>query len=432
MSNRILIITYYWPPSGGPGVLRWVKMAKYLHQLGYEPVIYTAKNADFPVTDESIGYDLPKSIEVIKKPIWEPYTLYRKFTSKGKEEKFNQGGFISTSTGNPKKEKIALWIRSNFFIPDARRFWVKPSVNFLKDYLRKDPVKAIITTGPPHSLHLIGLKLKKTLSVPWIADFRDPWTKIYYFPELPLSFPAKALHNRLEKKVLKKSDRVFTVGKTIAKELEEISNRNVNVIHNGYDPEEIPEIKPPNNKKFKIVHTGNISRNKNQHFLWKTIRELLNQIPELKNDLEIVQAGTIDHNASQYFRELDLDQYITKCDYLPNKQALELQQTASVLLLMISNTSHSKGILTGKLFEYLAAQKPILAIAPLESDLADVIHECNAGTVIDFNNNEKTAEVLINQYEKFKNQSLTSTTQNFKKFSRLELTKKVINQIEDI
>ncbi len=432
MLKRILIITYYWPPSGGSGVLRWVKTAKYLHRLGYDPVIYTADNADYPATDNSIGYDLPKSMEVIKTPIWEPYTLYRKFTSKRKEEKFNQGGFISTSAGSPGKEKVALWIRSNLFIPDARRFWVKPSVRFLKKYLASNPVKAIITTGPPHSLHLIGMHLKRSLGIPWISDFRDPWTKIYYYPNLPLSAPANALHHKLEKKVLKRSDRVITVGKTIAKELESISQRKIEVVENGFDLEETPAIKPTNNKKFRIVHTGNISRNKNQHFLWKAISRLLYHYPELKNDLEIVQAGAIDHNELQFFKEINITSFITKYDYLPNNKVLELQQTASVLLLMISNTKYSKGILTGKLFEYLAASKPVLAIAPLDSDLASVINQCDAGTVVDFNNNDKAFQVLDNYYTQFKANMLTSNTKNHEKYSRLALTKRIVRLIEDL
>ncbi|MGM0612686.1 MAG: glycosyltransferase family 4 protein [Bacteroidota bacterium] len=432
MSNRILIITYYWPPSGGSGVLRWVKMAKYLHKLGYEPIIYTAGNADYPVIDKSIGYDLPKEIKVIRKPIWEPYSLYRKFTKKHKEEKFNQGGFTSTSAGNPKKEKIALWIRSNFFIPDARRFWVKPSVKYIKKYLSENPVDIIITTGPPHSLHLIGMKLQKTCKTPWIADFRDPWTKIYYYPELPLCNAADWLHHKLERKVLKNADSVITVGNTIANELQAISQRPVEVIYNGYDHEEMPEVKPVNNQKFRIIHTGNISRSKNQPFFWKAIRQLLDEHEDLKDKLEIVLAGTLDYSIDEDLKKFKLTEYVHKPGYLPHHKILDLQQTASLLLLMISDTQHAKGVLTGKLFEYLASQKPIITIAPEDSDLGHVIRDCKAGKVVDFGKEKKMLNVLKNYYQDFKANELKAKSTGYEKFSRIELTKKLIVIIEQL
>ncbi|MFW6018963.1 MAG: glycosyltransferase family 4 protein [Bacteroidales bacterium] len=424
MAKRILIITYYWPPSGGSGVLRWVKMTKYLYELGYEPVIYTADNADYPVIDESIADDLPDSLEVIRQQIWEPYDLYRKFTGKAKEEKFNQGGFTSATAGNQKKENLALWIRSNFFIPDARRFWVKPSVSYLKQYLMNNPVDYIITTGPPHSLHLIGMKLKKIMNIPWIADFRDPWTKIYYYPELPLIQPADALHHHLEKKVLKNADSVITVGKTIATELEQISKRYVKVVHNGYDHAEMPEIKPPNNEKFRIIHTGNISRSKNQPFFWKVLSYFLDKNPGMEEDLEIVLAGTLDYKVDEDLQNYDLEKFVTRTGYLPHHETLELQQTASLLLLMISDTAHSKGVLTGKLFEYLASEKPVIAIAPENSDLADIIRDCKAGEIVGFGDKRKLTNVLSFYYEQFQQKKLESTTTQYEKFSRIELTKK--------
>lgn len=432
MSQRLLIITYYWPPSGGPGVLRWVKFVKYLKKLGWEPVVYTAENADYPVVDETIAKDLPQGLEVLKQPIWEPYDLYRKFTGKGKNEKFNSGGFTSEKESDPKKEKLALWIRSNFFIPDARRFWVKPSYKYLKRYLENHPVDFIITTGPPHSLHLIGKKLKRRFDIPWIADFRDPWTKIYYYPELPLSVPANALHHHLEKKILEKADRVITVGETIARELQEIANRDAEVIHNGYDHEEMPPAKPPNNEKFRIIHTGNISRTKNQPFFWQTIRNLLDDNPELKNVLEIVLAGTMDYSVDANIREYSLESFVHKTGYLPHADILQLQQTASLLLLMISNTQHAKGVLTGKLFEYLASQKPIITIAPADSDLAKEIRECKAGKVVDFENKESLYKTIEQYYSDFREGKLQSESEGFEKFSRMELTNKLVDVLESI
>ena len=184
--NRVLIISYYWPPSGGAGVQRWLKFSKYLRDFGWEPVIYTPENPESPDVDKSLLKDIPPGIEVIKKQIWEPYDAYKRFIGQKKDEKI-QAGFLSEKKRNPLFENISVWIRGNFFIPDARRFWIKPSIRFLIKYLAAHPVNAIVSTGPPHSMHLIALGLKKKLNIPWLADFRDPWTTIDFYHQLHLT-----------------------------------------------------------------------------------------------------------------------------------------------------------------------------------------------------------------------------------------------------
>ncbi|MEX1382275.1 MAG: glycosyl transferase family 1, partial [Lutibacter sp.] len=199
---KVLIITYYWPPAGGSGVQRWLKFVKYFRDFDIEPVVYTVENPKYPILDESLVKDIPKGIEVLKQPIFEPNNLLSFFGKK----KTESAGFLNP---NPSFfEKILQYIRANYFIPDARKFWIKPSVNYLKKYISKNNIDAIITTGPPHSMHLIGLKLKKQLGINWIADFRDPWTEIDYFHQLPLSKKAINKHHFLEQEVLLNADKV--------------------------------------------------------------------------------------------------------------------------------------------------------------------------------------------------------------------------------
>ncbi len=230
--KRVLVITYYWPPNGGAGVYRWLKFSKYLPGHGWTPVIYTPANPERVADDPALLRDVPPELEIIQRPITEPFSLYKRFTGKAQDERV-QTAFLREQSGGGWKEDLALWVRSNFFIPDARVWWVRPSIAFLKDHLRKHPVDAVITTGPPHSMHLIGQGLKRALGVTWIADFRDPWTDIDFYQQLKLTRWADARHHRMERSVLQEADRVVTVGWRWADDLARIGGRPVEVVTNG-------------------------------------------------------------------------------------------------------------------------------------------------------------------------------------------------------
>ena len=222
--KKALVITYYWPPSGGAGVQRWLKFVKYLRSFGWEPVIYTPENPEFPETDHSLDKDVPGQLKVLKQPIWEPYDTYKKILGRRKDEKIN-AAFLSEKKKNSALENLSVWIRGNFFIPDARKFWIKPSIRFLLHYLQKDPVDVIISTGPPHSMHLIAMKVSGKLGLPWLADFRDPWTNIDFYKDLKLTSWADAIHRRLEKQVLGKADAVTVISPGMAADFSRIHQR---------------------------------------------------------------------------------------------------------------------------------------------------------------------------------------------------------------
>jgi len=207
--KRVLIITYYWPPSGGAGVQRWLKFSKYLPENGWIPVVYTPENPEYPAIDENLVSEIHPDVEVLKSSIWEPYALYKKFTSRKKDAKLGSG-FTSEKDKISKAEKVSRWVRGNWFIPDARKFWIKPSVRFLDTYLKENSIDAIISTGPPHSMHLIALGIKRKYpKIKWIADFRDPWTNIDFVEELRLSKRSMKKHENQELAVLKGSKSVF-------------------------------------------------------------------------------------------------------------------------------------------------------------------------------------------------------------------------------
>jgi len=370
--RRVLIITYYWPPNGGAGVYRWLKMSKYLPQHGWQPVIYTPKDPELTAVDNGLLKDISSELEVIRHPIMEPFSLYKRFTGRKQEERV-QTAFLNEGGKRGWKEDVALWIRSNFFVPDARVWWVKPSIKFLKEYVAEHPVDAIITTGPPHSMHLIGLGLKRATGIKWIADFRDPWTDIDYYGQLTLTQWADRKHHRLEREVLKAADRVITVSWSWAKDLSKIGGRPVDVITNGYDPEDVPTPAIPVDDAWSLVHVGSMSATRDCPELWAVLAELCRSDPEFAKRFVIRFVGPVDRSIIDNLNASGLGAHVEQLGRVDHGTAMREMQRARVLLLPINDTPNSAGILPGKVFEYLSVGRPILAVGPKDGDIAKVL-----------------------------------------------------------
>lgn len=433
--KRVLIITYYWPPSGGSGVQRWLKMAKYLPENGWQPVIYTTENAEYPIVDHSLEKDVLPETEVIRRPIFEPYSFYKKFLGIKKEETIKVG-FASDTKKSKWKEGLSLWIRGNLFIPDARRFWIRPSVKFLTDYLKEHPVDAIISTGPPHSMHLIAMKLRKETGIPWIADFRDPWTEIDYYDELHLTRWADRKHHRLEREVLTKADKVVTIGWECGRGLGRLGNRNVRVIPNGYDWEtDTIQQAVPLSQEFTLTHLGVITPSRNAPQLWEALKELKSEKPDFSKDLKIKLIGQVDQSIVQNLETDGLMDNTEIVPHIPHDEVQQAQQSSQVLLLLINNTPNAKGILTGKLFEYLSSGRPILCIGPEDGDAARILKETHAGQTVSFEDKEKMKEVIKDLYQRYLENDLPdNTSTEVEHYSRRALTEgfaNLLNKIND-
>ena len=418
--KRVLIITYYWPPSGGSGVQRWLKMSKYLPENGWQPVIYTTENAEYPIVDPSLEKDIVPEAEVIRHPIVEPYTFYKRFLGIKKDETVKAGFIEEKEKKKGWKTDLSLWIRGNLFIPDARCWWVRPSVRYLKEYLKEHPVDAIISTGPPHSMHLIAMKLKKELGIPWIADFRDPWTEIDYYQDLHLSRCADRKHHKLERQVLTQADKIVTVGWDCARSLGRLGNRNVRVVPNGYDWKIDANQQPaPLSQEFTLTHLGVVTPSRNAPQLWATLKELKEENMDFGNKLRIRLVGQVDQSVTESLEAAGLKGNTEIIPYIPHDEILQMQQSSQVLLLLINNTPNAKGILTGKLFEYLASGRPILCIGPEDGDAARVISQAKAGTTVGFDDKEKMKAALKDWFEKYNRQELrASTSESIRQFSR--------------
>ena len=432
--KKVLIITYYWTPSGGAGVQRWVKFVKYLRDFGWEPILYIPKNPHYPILDKSFEKDLPENLQIIKHPIWEPYSFYKKFMGMKKEEKV-QHGFIQEKKQSSLKQNISNWIRSNFFIPDARKFWIKPSIKYLSKYFsqHKKP-DVIVSTGPPHSMHLIAMGVKKKLNIPWVADFRDPWTGIDFYSQLKLTRWADKKHHRLERKVLKNADKVISVGWQLADELKNLGAKSVKVITNGYDKDDFQNSEiPPNNNKFTLAHIGSLNKDRNPEILWKALNEIVNKDKEFANKLEIKLVGKVDHFVLESIKNHNLSNNLVKIDYLAHNKLGEIFSTSEILLLLLNNTPNIEGIITGKIFEYLAANRSILCIGSSTGDASKIINETKSGIAVDFNDKNKIKSFIIKEYKENKQKpNKIKSNKNIIQYSRKSLTKKLVDILDEI
>lgn len=422
---KVLIITYYWVPAGGSGVQRWLKFVKYLREFNIEPVVFTVENANYPITDDSLQKDVPEGIEVIKNPIWEPNNLFSFFKKKGTK---TSAGFLNPNPGVV--GKLMQYIRANYFIPDARKYWIQPSVKNIKKHIQKNKIDAIITTGPPHSLHLIGLALKKELDIKWIADFRDPWTDIDYFHQLPLTQKSKAKHHQLEQQVLINADVSLVVGETMKKNYQKYSN-NIQVVTNGYDSDEQIETTIELDKKFSITHIGLMNADRNPKIVWEALSELCNEDVAFSEDLEIKLIGSIANEV-----EVELDKYqfnnVVKIPYVPHSEVKEYQQKSQVLLLAVNNVPSAKGIITGKIFEYLQAKRPILAVGPEDGDLAEILTKTKAGVIVNFDDKTLMKKQIMKLYTNYKTGNVQIASKNIAQYHRKKLTEQLSTIIKQV
>ncbi len=425
--KKVLIITYYWPPAGGPGVQRWLKFVKYLRDFDIEPIVYVPENPHYPLQDKSLEIEVPENITILKLPIKEPYGLAKLF-SKNKTKKISSG--IITNNKQGFLEKCLLWIRGNFFIPDARVGWVKPSVRYLKSYLESNPIDVIISSGPPHSLHLIGLELKKETGIPWVADFRDPWTSIGYHKKLKLSKHSQKKHKRLESKVLQTCDTILVTSPLTKRQFETITDTPIEVITNGYDI----EISPAEELdiEFTISHIGSLLSERNPEILWKVFSELISENKEFASKFKLQLAGTVSDDVLLSIKKNGLKNHLKNFGYISHQEAVNLQKKSQVLLLIEIDSIDTRVIIPGKLFEYMASNRPILALGPKESDVEPLIDSTKTGEYFDYSKEKEIKKLISDWFNDYKNNKLMIHSQGVTEFSRKKLTKKLAEVLKTV
>jgi len=377
--NKILIVLYYWPPSGGIAVQRWLKFVKYFRENNWEPIIYIPENPSYTFIDEGTIDSVPDNLTVIKHKIWEPYEVYKSFLNTKKNDKTNVGLVNSKEKKKSFLKEAMLFIRGNFFIPDARKFWIKPSVKFLSNYITENNIKYIATTGPPHSLHLIGLGLKKKLDIKWLADFRDPWVYMdNYIEDFKFTKATLNKHLKLEKEVLTHADKVVTVTPKIVEDYEKVANRKVDLVTNGFDQDDF-NVERKEKTKFIIGHYGTLTKYRNPDILFKVLKDLCAENSSFKKDLCLELIGPVDGLIFETVAANDLNDVLHRVDYVAHKVAIQKMVDASILLLLLDKNFTMKGRMTGKIFEYLASETTVLGLGSLESDPVAILDEAEAG-----------------------------------------------------
>jgi len=419
--KKLLIITYYWPPAGGPGVQRWLKFVKYLPDFNIQPIVYIPENPTYPIIDNGLVSEIPDKAIILKNKISEPYG-FASFFSKNKTKKISSG-IIPNKKKQSLLEKMLLWVRGNIFIPDARFLWVKPSVKYLKKYIIENDIDTIVTSGPPHSLHLIGLQLQKDLGVKWFADFRDPWTTIGYHKALKLSSYAENKHKELEKEVLNSADTIIVTSKTTKTEFEALTTRPIEIITNGYDVEKVG--KQALDEKFTLAHIGSFLSDRNPRILWKALQEIIKENKDFKKDFHLKLIGATSQEVLDTISEFRLNDYVENLGYVSHQEAIEHQRKSQVLLLIEIDSEDTKSIIPGKLFEYMVSERPIVAIGPKGSDFAEIIISTNTGVFFTYDEKEKLKALLLKYYQDYQNQNLKVHAVGLQKYSRKNLTEQL-------
>jgi len=394
---------------------------KYLPDFGFEPHVYIPENPTYPLVDEKLISEVTDKAIIVKNRIFEPYALASIFSKKNTKK--ISSGIIPNQKKQTFAEKAMLWIRGNIFIPDARVFWVKPSVEFLKIYIKAHQIDTIITTGPPHSMHLIGLQLKKEMQLNWITDFRDPWTTIGYHKELKLSKWAAKKHKSFEKEVLNTCDAIIVTSPTTKKEFEALTNKPITVITNGYDVEKVST--KLMDEKFTLAHIGSLLSERNPIVLWEVLSELCFENKDFANNFQLKLIGAVSVEVLQSIEKYHLKDYSKLLGYVSHDEAIKEQRVSQVLLLLEIDSPETKCIIPGKLFEYMVADRPILAIGPKNADFETIIEETNTGTFFTYQDKDALKLQISVLFDQYKKQNLKVFPVGLQQYSRKNLTEKL-------
>lgn len=432
--TNILYISYYWPPSGGAGVQRGLKFVKYFPQFGIKPAVLTVdeKQASYPQVDQSFAQELPTDLEVFRTATSEPFEYYKKLS--GKKE-IPYGGFANQKEKDSLLDKAFKFVRGNLFIPDARVGWNKHALKQADHLLQDNNYKAIITTSPPHSTQLIGLKLKQKYTLPWIADLRDPWTNIYYYDQLYHTALAKRLDERYERQVLEHADAIIVTSEDTKRlflnKPASVDANKIFVIPNGYDEEDFKGQSEPPKDTFLITYTGTIAESYNIDVFLKVLAYLVSVNSDINYKLRFV--GKVSDGVLQRIRKAGLELITEVIPFVPHQESIHYLQQSTMLLMAIPDVAKNQCILPGKLFEYLASNKPIVCIGPVHSDADRIIDECGAGRLFHYSAYDLMLDHMMQSSRAWKvNPNLDLPFINHTRFSRRALTGELAQVINDL
>ena len=429
--KKVLIISYYWPPSGGGGVQRWLKFAKYLPAKGWQPVIYTPENPQFDQQDRSLLKDIDPALKIIKSPIREPYRLLNKLLF-FKKRAFKQG-VVSEKEKSSIIEYMLSWIRGNFFLPDPRVTWVKPSVKLLQQVVQQEDIDAIITTGPPHSMHLIGLQLKYKTGLPWVADFRDPWSEWDILDLFHLTKKSRKIHVRQEHEVISTADLTLTVSESWADMLQQKGARATTFITNGYDAQDFVDFRHRPHQEFRLLHAGLLNDFRSSSSFWQMLDDVLASNQGFRGGFRLVLAGNVSQRVLQQISSYPhLQKTVQYLGYIDHASLMHEYEKAGALLLLQNESKNSGGHIPGKFFEYLATGVPIFALGNPSSDMAKILNKHNFTGMIRHDDLPKQKETLLNLWSLFSEGTPPAQRHAPDVFARHQLTKSLGQLLDNL
>lgn len=434
--KKVLIITYFWPPAGGPGVQRILKFVKYLPKFGWEPIILTVQNGEYPAIDYSLEKNIPNTCKVYKTNSFEPFSLYKKFL--GIKNNQHIPTAVLTEEKVSFKKRIANWIRLNLFIPDAKIGWKYFAVKEGLNIIAREKPDIIFSSSPPPTVHLIAKKIAKKSNLKWIADFRDPWTEIHYYEDQPRLSLIKKIDKSLESKVLHTADKITCISKL---DMEDDFGKKTNPlkcvnIPNGFDEDDFGKfnINKTNKSVFTMLHLGAVNNERNPKALFEAIKRLKNNGLINSTMFTLKFVGRIESIIKETVTSFDIDDLITFVDYLPHQKALKYMEECSILILLITNSKKNNRILPGKTFEYLRAQKFILTFGPSDGETARILMNAKAGEVVEYSDTQKIINIITKQVELWKSGTSTyfSNKQEIERYSRENLTGDLASVFNDL
>ena len=433
--KKVLILTYYWPPSGGPGVQRVLKFAKYLPEFGWQPIILTVKNGEYPALDHTLKKDIPKECIVYKVKSLDPTGIYKRFVGMKKEDKIPVAALAAENDNLGKR--IAHWVRLNLFIPDAKVGLISPFVKKAKEIIKEHHIDVILASSPPHSLQIAANRLSKKHHLPWVCDLRDPWTDIYHYDNIKRFILSDKFNHSLEHKVITNADKLITVSPYFTRRFNHKANRDDAVfIPNGFDRDDLDNrnAERKHDETFQISYVGNMSPNQNVEVFWQVIKDLSDKDALFKERFKLCLVGDIQEKVKQSISETGIDQYVSYLGYLPHNEAFGFIKNSDALLFIVGRSKHNKGVLTGKIFEYFSTKNPILSIGPTDGDAAKIISDVNKISMRDYDDYDGLYHNLSTLFTAWKDKTIDNyrSSEDTMKYSRKALTGELVTVLNGL
>jgi glycosyltransferase involved in cell wall biosynthesis len=430
--KKVLVITYNWPTCGGIGVLRCLKFVKYLRKFGWEPVVYIPEGAEYPYLDKSNLKDIPENLTIIKGKIFEPFNAFKILTGR---KNTNLNNIVHVREKQSIFDKLGVFVRGNFFIPDARSFWIKPSVKLLTKYVAQNKIDAIFTDGPPHTNTVIGTRLSTITGIPHLADFQDPWTQVDYYKLFKISAWADKIHKRMEQHTFKQSKKITIASPTWAADLENIGAKNVDVLYYGYDEDDFTKITPQADKFFTFCHAGLLGFDRNPEGFFAAVESLNEEIPGFKKDFRLKLMGQVDFEVTNAINKYNLSNQVILLGTVQRDISLQEICNAWALLLPLNKADNAKGRMPGKFYEYLRAKRPVISFGPNDSDVTAIINDYKVGAnfiYTDFESIKKYVKSLYLNYYVKSDFSGINAAKDIAVFSNENQTKKLAHFLNEM